>query len=129
MSGEIADIEYVDPSIETHEFGISFFTSDIKFEVLKMKGSTFIWIGEKKDSKFSDLSFGIPSTNCSESSTTRILGIASSNTTSEMMAQKLSKKLKKPVYVSFNSDVSNKFLLEKIQERLVEEIDLHSELF
>jgi proteasome assembly chaperone 4 len=129
MSNEIAEIEYVDSSFKTHEFSFSFFTSDVKFEILKMKESTFIWIGDAHNCRIADLSFGIPTASNCHPVTTKILGIASSNTISEMMAERLTKKLKKPVYVSFNSEIQNMALLEKIQERLVEEIDLHSEFF
>lgn len=94
-----------------------------------MKDSIFLWIGDQKAPLLSDLSYGIQSPYASYPITTKILGTASPDVTSLTMAERLSKKLKKPVYVSFNLPVTNKQLFEEIEIRLNEEIELNRDMF
>lgn len=94
-----------------------------------MKDSIFLWIGDQKAPLLSDLSYGIQSPYASYPITTKILGSASPDVTSLTMAERLSKKLKKPVYVSFNLPVTNKQIIEEIEIRLNEEIEINREMF
>lgn len=129
MNGEIADIQYTDSSFICHQFNHSVFNSEMKFEILKMKDTTFIWIGDTASPKLSDLSLGIQNPNSPNPIATKIMGTASADTTSLGLAERLSKKLKKPVYVSFNVSVINNNVLENIERRLVEEIEINPEKF
>lgn len=129
MTNEIAEIEYVDTSFKAHEFMHSVFDVNIKFEIIKMKDSVFIYIGNVANPLLSDMSYGVQTRYESHPIATKILGTASSDTSSLMIAKRLTKRLKKPVYISFNLPVTHDKLLEEIETRLVEEIELNSDLF
>jgi proteasome assembly chaperone 4 len=113
----------------TSKFASHFFTAEIagiktiviNYRILKMDNSVFIYIGPKDDEQLSGLALGLIIPNQSEKSTaTSIL----ESQESKDMAQKLSVRLNKPVFVSCNvnldrhsAPVVEKHLIEKIKER------------
>lgn len=129
MADEVATIEYTDSSFQSHEFNHTILSTDVKFEILRMKDSTFLWIGSMLEPKLSDLSFAIKTADNPIPSATKILGTATTDTSSIGIAKRLSIKLKKPVYVSFNIISLNDKMLEEIEKRLVEEIEINPEKF
>lgn len=129
MSGEIAEIEYTDSSFNVHEFTHTFLNHNLKFEILKMNNTTVIWVGDLRDPQLTDLSLAIKSSDSVIPLVTKIIGTASADITSNGLAQRLNKKLKKSVYVSFNVPILNNTLLEAVEGRLNEEIDLNSDMF
>ncbi|XP_065213293.1 proteasome assembly chaperone 4-like [Planococcus citri] len=129
MADEEATIEYTESSFHCHEFNHTILSTEVKFEVLQMKDSTFVWIGNMLDPKFSDLSLAIKTPSNPIPIATKILGAATADTTSLGLAERLSKKLKKPVYISFNISIINNKMLEDIERRLVEEIEINAEKF
>lgn len=122
-------LEYTDSSLRSHEFVLTILNVDIKYQLLKMKDSIFLWIGDQKTPLLSDLSYGIQPQYSSYPITTKILGTASPDLTSTMMAERLCKKLNKPVYVSFNLPVTSKQMIEEIEMRLNEEMQLNRDMF
>lgn len=85
-----------------HNFQHTVGQSLVKFQILNMNGSTLVWIGDAEHT-FSDLSFAFFSqfNNRPESISTKVMG-DKLNLTSSTLSAKLSKKLQKPVYVSYN---------------------------
>lgn len=96
-------------------------TMIVNYRVLKMDNSVFIYIGPKDDEQLSGLALGLIILNHNDKSTsTAIL----ENQESKDMAQKLSVRLNKPVFVSCNlnldrhtSPVVEKHLIDEIKER------------
>ncbi|XKL61924.1 hypothetical protein PGB90_001757 [Kerria lacca] len=129
MAKQATEIEYTESSFKLNEFSHTILDITVKFEVLKMKDSCFIWIGDNSNPLFSDLSFGIKSLYSPYPVATKILGTASTDTTSLTIAEKLCKKLKKPVYLSFNVPITSNYLLEEVEKRLNEEIEINCEIF
>lgn len=129
MSSEIAEIRHTDSSFKCHEFTHFMFNFNVKFEIVKMKDSILIWIGDFEKPLLLDLSYGVQTKYEPLPTTTKILGTASSDTASMMIAKRLAKKLKKPVYISFNLPLTPNNLLKDIEIRLIEEIELHSDKF
>ncbi len=123
------EIELVDSSFRLHQFTVTLFATNVNCQVLKMKDSLFVWIGDEENAVLSDLSFGIQSAYEPHPISTKILGTASTDTTSMSMAERLTKKLKKPVYVSFNVPLSNNNILEEFEKRLNEEIAMNPDVF
>lgn len=125
----VPDIEFIDSSFQSHEFSFIFCDMDVKCGILKMRDSYFMWIGDSKNPQLSDLSFGIKSQYDSQSIATKILGTASADITSQSMAMRLNQKLKKPIFISFNLSISNNRLLEEIEKRINEEIEMNPAMF
>lgn len=95
-------------------------TMIVNYRVLKMDNSVFIYIGPKDDEQLNGLALGLTIPNQSESTSTSIL----ESQESKDMAQKLSVRLSKPVFLSCNlnldrhtAPVVEKHLIEEIKER------------
>lgn len=86
------------------------------FRVLTMQDSVFIYIGPAKNENFDAFALAMQTTN-GEISKTTIL--ESGDSTAEDLAQKVSKKLKKPVFLSCHG----------IEDRLVVQPELTNFLF
>lgn len=113
----------------TSKFASHFFKAEIaglkstiiNYRILKMENSVFIYIGSKDDEQLNGLALGLLIPNQSEKSTsTAIL----ESQESKDMAQKLSIRLNKPVFVSCNvnldrhtAPIVEKHLIEEIKER------------
>ena len=118
--------------INPSTIGIYTFTTNvaerqIKFEVLKFNDSIFVWIGEKHMRVFNDLSLSTLFPKTMEPIGTKIMG-DSTNLTSSNIANKLSKKLSKPVYVSFNL-VDDRLTVAVVNSKLAEEIKNNPQFF
>lgn len=77
---------------------------------------------------FKDLSLAMNTAYENSPTPVKILGDASS-LTSSTLASRLSKRCKKPVFVSFNVPESNQEFFVKIEERLLEEMVMTPECF
>jgi len=95
------------------------------YKILKMKDCLFVWIGN--DPTFDHLAVSTPSRVVSTPSCTTILGEDVENSHSPL-AQKLSKRLKKQVLLSFNA-ASNEDTLQMLEKRIIEEISKYPERF
>lgn len=95
------------------------------YRILKMDSSVFVYIGNKDDQAFGGLGLGlITNQHGSEAVSTSIV----ESSDSRDLAQKLSKRLKKPVFVSCNENL-DQILKPLIERRLIEEMTTHPELF
>ena len=118
----------INPStIGVYTFTTNVAERQIKFEVLKFKDSIFVWIGEKHMRVFNDLSLSTLFPKTMEPIGTKIMG-DQTNLTSSNIANKLSKKLSKPVYVSFNL-VDDRLTVAVVNSKLAEEIKNKPQFF
>ncbi|XP_075232824.1 proteasome assembly chaperone 4 [Lycorma delicatula] len=125
---EIGNIEFIEPSINVYDFQEAITeTLTVKYQVLKMNNSALIWIGSNNSPKFSDLSLAMKSPYDTLPLTSKILG-HSSDSPSLNLANKLTKKLNKPVYISFNIPC-DRILLTDIEKRLLIEIKNNPQVF
>jgi len=81
---------------------VSFKVNDLNvvLKIIRMKGSCFLWIGNKTNT-LDELSLAVIVSNTKESCVTRIMGDKMTEG-SNSVAVYLSKKLKVPVFVSYN---------------------------
>jgi hypothetical protein len=107
------------------KFHNHFFAADvsgqtINFRVLKMEDSLFIYIGTKDSETFDEIGLAMLLPGKKEAISTSVVG----STESRDIAQKLSLRLNKPVFISCNANVDRitgplieKMLLQEITER------------
>lgn len=91
-----------------------------------MQDSLLIYIGKKDEEAFNSLGLGFPLQNSKESVSSSLFNIE--DTESRDLAQKLSLRLKKPVFVSCNVSV-DRISKPLIEQRLVQEITEFPEHF
>lgn len=98
----------------------------LNFRVLKMENSSFIYIGKKDEEVLSGLALGIKLPHqSSESISTSIL---ENSEDSQEIAQKLSARLNKPVFVSYNANV-DRLMFPLVEKQLIQEIKERPECF
>ncbi|ODN04496.1 Proteasome assembly chaperone 4 [Orchesella cincta] len=118
-------------TIKFHQFGTQVLDTTYFFQVTNFGNSIYLWIGDGSG-KMDDLAMSsvTPYDKKGMPTTTKILGSSGDNL-SESFAGKLTKRLKKPVYVSFNVDVGAMYttILQDIEQRLYEEITLCPDKF
>ena len=93
----------------------------VLFLVYQMKESLVVWIGCQNDPSLKELSLAM-STNYEKTPTPIKLFGSVSSITSQALAVRLSKKLKKQVFVSCNVPEEDQAFLTCVEKRLVEEI-------
>lgn len=117
--------------IKIHEFRAHILDMTFFFQVTNLGKSIYIWVGNG-DGAMNDLALAAitPYDKKGMPTTTKIIGSTSDNL-SESFAAKLTKKLGKPVYVSFNVDLGAMYntILTDIQDRLYEEIAMCPDKF
>ncbi|XP_070166110.1 proteasome assembly chaperone 4 [Polyergus mexicanus] len=118
--------ELLQCGIKFHKFVAKVGDITINCEIMKMKDSLYLWIGDCTNSTMEDLSFSFTSDFEKHPIATKIMG-AVADATSTNIAKRLSIKLGKPVYVSFNVTVDNMLLLG-IEKRIQEEFKIHNDL-
>lgn len=120
------NIKYVESTLRIHTFSKNIYGTDIQFSVLKMKDSVFIWVGFDKSRRFSELNLAIQGKYGKTPLSTHLLG-SSSDIISKMLTSKLSKRLEKPVFLSYN--VQDNQLTTEIVRTLMDEIKASPLLF
>lgn len=115
----------------TSKFSSHFFNAEvagqiINYRILKMENSLFIYMGKKDEEVFDGLALGlmIPHQN-QESTATSIL----ESPESRDIAKKLSVRLSKPVFVSYNVNAVDRLMLPIIEKNLIQEIKERPECF
>ena len=85
------------------EFSESFAEQDLlHFQIILLGGATYVWVGTE-DGRQDALAMGVPSTIASRPPAgTTLLGASNTDGASQAMAQRLSRKLGHPVFVSVN---------------------------
>jgi len=107
-------------SVGLSEFSDSLSNINVSFQVLKLKNSVFVWIGNAEEKRMDDLSLAIL-VPPAEITSTRLMG--NILTPTPLLTKRLSKKLGKPVYLSYNLPQSDNMLLEVVNKRLNKEIE------
>ncbi|XP_052867662.1 uncharacterized protein LOC128273677 [Anopheles cruzii] len=97
--------------------------------VLKMKDSLFVYIGENKAETFNELAVAMPSSRDDDEALASKL-IGPDGTASQLLAQRLAKKLKKQVYLSLGESVPNDLIVRpSIEKKIFEDIKNNVECF
>lgn len=113
-------------SFKFHNFNMKVGDTAISCEIVKMEDSLYLWIGDCTEPSMDDLSFALLSKFDQKPIATKIMG-AIADPTSTNIASRLSMKLGKPVYVSFNA-VANNIILPAIEKRLHKEFKTHADI-
>ncbi|XP_078041706.1 proteasome assembly chaperone 4 [Augochlora pura] len=114
-------------SFKFHDFVIDTGYHTFSCHAIKMDNCLYLWVGDSKENVMNDLSFAIVSPFAKEPLTTHVLGAISDDTSSNL-AQRLSKKLSKPVYVSLNVQVNHPTLFI-LETKLRDELTTHPDIF
>lgn len=111
----------------SHRFSVEAAGTTLVCRILKMDNSVFVYIGKRDDEAFNGLGLGFTSNQQNkESVSTSISSVES--TDSRDLAEKLSLRLKKPVFVSCNENL-DRISKPLVEQRLIEEIVTHPEYF
>jgi len=113
--------EFHDSSFKTHSFLLDLIEAKIIYRVLQMKDSLFIYISDSVEQSFDAMGVGFPiRDNKNEVTSTGIFGDMVTDSSREL-AEKLARRLKKPVFISCNLFMDNN-TQPQIEGRLIEEV-------
>ncbi|NP_001373285.1 proteasome assembly chaperone 4 [Danio rerio] len=115
-------------SISLHDFSEKFLEQRVYFHLMKLSGGFFLWVGTATNPLISNLAVSILSRTDSAPLSTLVLG-DTSDTTASALAQRLTKKTKKQVFVSYNLPVTDSNLLLLVENRIKQEMELHPDKF
>jgi len=118
------ETEAVACNLKTHEFSDKLMGVNVTFFVLKLKDSFFLWIGSKPT--LTQLAVAMITPQSAIPAATNVFGDLS-NSASQDLAIRLTKKTGKQVYASYN--INETTLLPLIEKRLHEEMDSFPEKF
>ena len=124
---ETAEIEYVPANLQSHVFVRTLCEQKVVYQTLRMAKSVFVWIGFSSDPTFSDISMAMKTPYSPSPLVTQVMGMQA-DTASCSLAARLSKRLDKPVYVSFNLP-SDSLTLNAVEAQISEEIKNFPEKF
>ncbi|KAH0953035.1 hypothetical protein HN011_001034 [Eciton burchellii] len=113
--------------LKFHNFSIKAGDTTISCEVIVLEDSLYIWIGDSANPNMDDLSFALMVKSDKQPVATKIMGSAA-DLTSTNMASRLSMKLGKPVYVSFNVKTTDNITLPTIEKGIHEEFQTHADI-
>ncbi|XP_077056089.1 proteasome assembly chaperone 4 [Siphateles boraxobius] len=113
-------------SICVHDFSEKILEQLVHFHVMKLSGGFFLWIGSGP--VLSNLAVSIGSKYDAAPLSTLVLG-DTSDTTPSSLAQRLTKKTKKQVFVSYNLPMTNSNLALLVEDRIKKEMELHPDKF
>lgn len=121
-------VEYIASKFIVHKFSELISERKILYQVIKMTDSLIIFINDKDNMQLSNIFVSLISQYDDLPIGTKILGNFTEEAVSKNMAQRMSKKLKKTVYVSCNLEEDSR-LLPLVEKRIYEEIKLHEDKF
>lgn len=130
LNNELSSL-HLQNHIKLHQFRTLILDSTYYFQVTNFGKSIYLWIGDGEGGmRDLALSSVTPYDKKGMPTTTKIIGTTGDNL-SESFAAKLTKRLGKPVYVSFNLDLGPMFttVIRDIEQRLFEEIALCPDKF
>ncbi|XP_067274862.1 proteasome assembly chaperone 4 [Pseudorasbora parva] len=113
-------------SISVHDFSEKILEQQVHFHVMRLSGGFFLWVGSR--SALSNLAVSIASKHDAMPLSTLVLG-DTSDTTPSSLAQRLTKKTKKQVFVSYNLPMTNSNLALLVEDRIKKEMELHPDKF
>lgn len=126
-SSDEVHVQNIPANIGFHSFTSRVADRIVRFEVMKFKDSIYLWIGDGRCRNFGDLSLALLSRYSTEPTSTQIMG-NQTNLTSLNLANKLTKKLKKPMYVSYNLP-DDRLTTTVVNERISEEVKNNPQFF
>ncbi|XP_026856676.1 proteasome assembly chaperone 4 [Electrophorus electricus] len=113
-------------AITVYDFSEKILEQVVHFHVMKLNGGFFLWIGTS--AVLSNLAVSMCSKFDSMPLSTSVLG-DSSETTPNSLAQRLTKKTKKQVFVSYNLPMTDSNLTLLVENRIKKEMELHPDRF
>ncbi|XP_043074705.1 proteasome assembly chaperone 4 isoform X2 [Puntigrus tetrazona] len=112
--------------ITVHDFSEKILEQLVHFHVMKLSGGFFLWIGSNP--LLSNLALALSSKYDAMPLSTLVLG-DTSETTPSSLAQRLAKKTRKQVFVSYNLPVTDPNLALLVENRIKKEMELHPDNF
>ncbi|XP_059197534.1 proteasome assembly chaperone 4 [Centropristis striata] len=116
----------VSEAITVHNFSEKVLEQVVHFHVMKLSGGFFLWVGSSP--VLSNLAVSMSSKYDSMPLSTLVMGDPS-NTAPNSLAQRLAKKTKKQVFVSYSLPVTDSNLSLLVENRIKKELELHPEHF
>lgn len=122
------DLDFIPCSFQFHDFHDQVGEVRLVCQMTKMDKSLYLWVGDYNEKNMKDLSlaFAMEHEPKKPVVSTKILGPVADETSANI-ASRLSKKIGKPIYVSFNVNADN-LTLPNIERRIFEEFKKHPEL-
>ncbi|XP_020793769.1 proteasome assembly chaperone 4 isoform X2 [Boleophthalmus pectinirostris] len=112
--------------ISVHNFSEKILEQVVHFHVMKLNEGFFLWIGSSP--VLSNLAVSMPSKYDSMPLSSLVMGDPS-NTAANTLAQRLAKRTKKQVFVSYSLAVTDGNLSLLVENRIKKELELHPEWF
>uniref|UniRef100_A0A8D0HDI7 Proteasome assembly chaperone 4 n=1 Tax=Sphenodon punctatus TaxID=8508 RepID=A0A8D0HDI7_SPHPU len=109
-----------------HEFSGRLGEQLVHFHLMRLQGSLFLWVGAAP--LLSNLAVAMCTPRDSIPVSTSVLGDAS-DTTSSSLAQRLARKTKKQIFVSYNLENTESNFILLIENRIKEEMTAFPEKF
>ncbi|XP_037626289.1 proteasome assembly chaperone 4 [Sebastes umbrosus] len=113
-------------AITVHNFSEKILEQVIHFHVMKLSGGFFLWLGSSP--VLSNLAVSMSCRYDSMPLSTLVMGDPS-NTAPNSLAQRLAKKTKKQVFVSYSIPMTDSNLSLLVENRIKKELELHPEHF
>ncbi|XP_034386764.1 proteasome assembly chaperone 4 [Cyclopterus lumpus] len=113
-------------AITVHNFSERILEQVVNFHVMKFSGGFFLWVGSSP--VLTNLAVSMSSRHDSMPISTLVMGDPS-NTAPNSMAQRLAKKTKKQVFVSYSLPMTASNLSLLVESRIKKEVELHPEHF
>ncbi|KAK5869475.1 hypothetical protein PBY51_024187 [Eleginops maclovinus] len=113
-------------AITVHNFSEKILEQSIHFHVMRLSGGFFLWVGSSP--VLSNLAVSMSSKYDSMPLSTLVMGDPS-NTAANSLAQRLAKKTKKQVYVSYSLPMTDNNFSLLVENRIKKELELHPEHF
>ncbi|XP_068445912.1 proteasome assembly chaperone 4 [Clinocottus analis] len=113
-------------AITVHNFSDRILEQVVHFHVMKLSGGFFLWVGSSP--VLSNLAVSMSSRFGSMPSSTLLMGDPS-DTAPNSIAQRLAKKTKKQVFVSYSLPTTASNLSLLVESRIKKELELHPEHF
>ena len=113
--------------LSTHNFNSVIFGTPVHFSVLKMQDSFMLWVGSKP-AELTNLAMAMATKFDAVPMVTSIMGDAS-NPSSSSLSQKLSRRSKKQVFVSYNLPTGDGLMMPEVEKKLIEEMTVCPEKF
>ncbi|CAN9500753.1 unnamed protein product [Ophioblennius macclurei] len=112
--------------IKLHHFSEKILEQTVHFHVMKLSGGFFLWLGSAP--VLSNVAMSISSRFDSMPLSTLVMGDPS-DTTANSLAQRLAKKTKKQVFVSYSLPLTDSNLSLLVENRIKKELELHPQHF
>ncbi|XP_034439125.1 proteasome assembly chaperone 4 [Hippoglossus hippoglossus] len=113
-------------TISLHNFSEKILEQQVHFHVMKLSGGFFLWVGSAP--VLSNMAVSMSGKCDSMPLSTLLLGDPS-NTAPNSLSQRLAKKTKKQVFVSYNLPMTDSNLGLLVENRIKKELELHPEHF